>query len=175
MDSRQGGDRGRTERRRGGLRPLAASLPKAAGKSFGRRGLGEGGLVADWSSIVGSELAAACLPSRLSFPQGRERKQGTLTLRVEPGHGPTVQHLQPLIIERVNGYLGYGAVARLSLHQSPLGLARPARKAPPAPLPPDLAAALDSETGQIQDDELRDALRRLGRAVLQAPGKPKGS
>lgn len=174
-ESRQGGGKGRNQRRRGGLRPLAASIAGAAGKSFDRRGFGEGGLVADWPSIVGSELAFACLPSRLTFPQGRERKQGTLALRVEPGQGPTVQHLQPLIIERVNGYLGYAAIARLSLHQTPLGLAPARRKAAAEPLPPDLAGALDSEIGKVEDCELRGALGRLGQAVFEATAKRKRS
>ncbi len=149
-------------RRGGGLRALAASLPKVTGKAFGRRGLAAGGLVADWPSIVGEQLAAVSLPRGLS-----RAGQGTLTLRVESGHALTLQHLEPLVIERINGYLGYRAVARLRLQQGPLsGRPTPPRQ-PPAPLSEAEEAGLRARTETVADETLRGALERLGRAVKQ--------
>ena len=161
------GREGQTARRGGGLRALAASLPKAVGKAFGRRGLAEGGLIADWPDIVGAELAEVCLPRGLAFPSRERRSEGTLSLRVEPGHALTLQHLEPLLIERINGYLGYGAVARLRLQQGPLGRRGTPPPQPPAPLSPAQEAALEARVATVADPELRDALERLGRAVQQ--------
>jgi hypothetical protein len=147
-------DKGGASRRRGGaLRALAASLPKVAGKAFGRRGLAEGGLIADWPSIVGAGLS-----------RGGE---GTLTLRVESAHALALQHLEPLVIERVNGYLGYRAVARLRLQQGPLGRYRPPARPQPAPLTPAEEARLREQTATVGDAALRGALEKLGRAVRQ--------
>ena len=156
------GKKTRAPRRGGGLRALAASLPKVTGKAFGRRGLAAGGLVADWPSIVGEQLAAVSLPRGLS-----RTGQGTLTLRVESGHALTLQHLEPLVIERVNGYLGYRAVARLRLQQGPLGGRSAPPRPPPAPLSEAEEASLRARTGTVTDDNLRGALERLGRAVKQ--------
>jgi len=160
---------GRRAKRGGGLRALGATLPKVTGRLFGRRGFAEGGLIADWPEIVGQELAAVCLPSRLSFPRRDLRREATLTLRVALGHALTLQHLEPVILERVNGYLGYAAVARLRLHQGPLGAPRrePKRTAP-MPNPAD-AARLSARLAEIEDEALRAALGRLGRAVLAEP------
>ncbi len=172
--AKSGGD-GAAARRGGGLRALAASLPKAVGKAFGRRGLAEGGLIADWPDIVGAELAEVCLPRGLAFPSRERRSEGTLSLRVEPGHALTLQHLEPLLIERINGYLGYGAVARLRLQQGPLGRPVTPPPKPPAPLSAAQEAALKARGAAVADPELRDALERLGRAVQQCGREGDGS
>ncbi len=156
------GKGGKAARRGGGLRALAASLPKVTGKAFGRRGLAAGGLVADWPSIVGEQLAAVSLPRGLS-----RAGEGTLTLRVESGHAVTLQHLEPLVIERINSYLGHRAVARLRLQQGPLGRPAAPPRPPPAPLTKDDEARLLARTATVDDETLRGALERLGRAVKQ--------
>ncbi len=155
--------------RRAGLRALAVSLPRVTKKLFGKRGFAEGGLAADWPGIVGAELAARCRPGKLAFARAAERREGTLTLRVEAPFATEVQHLAPQIMERINGYFGYRAVARLRLKQvaytarpATLGPASQSTKPEPAPeISPELAARLDT----VEDPELRAALGRLGRAL----------
>lgn len=154
--------------RGGGLKALAASLPKVTGKAFGRRGLALGGLIADWPSILGAELAAVTLPRKL-----QQHGDGTLTIRVAPGHALAVQHLEPLVIERINGYLGYRAVTRLRLQQGPLGGNSKPPAAPPPALRPEQEAALKAKAAAIDDEALRDALERLGRAVEQQAARGK--
>lgn len=152
--------------RRAGLRALAVSLPRVTKKLFGKRGFAEGGLAADWPEIVGTELAQRCRPGKLTFARGAERRNGTLTLRVEAPFATEVQHMAPQIMERINGYFGYGAIARLRLQQVPY---RPGSKPEqPGPAPasgaetsPELAARLEA----VEDPELRAALGRLGRAL----------
>ncbi len=155
--------------RRAGLRALAVSLPRVTKRLFGKRGFAEGGLAADWPGIVGAELASRCRPGKLAFARATERREGTLTLRVEAPFATEVQHLAPQIMERINGYFGYRAVARLRLKQvaynpqpATLGPATQAAKPEPAPeITPELAARLES----VEDPELRAALGRLGRAL----------
>jgi len=152
----------KSQRRGGGLRALAVSLHKVTGKAFGRDGLALSGLIADWPTIIGAELAAVTLPRQLD-----KRGEGTLTLRVAPAHALTVQHLEPLVLERVNGYLGHRAVTRLFLKQGPIAGAQPrARRAPP-PLTAEQKAALEARVATVEDEQLRNALERLGRAVHQ--------
>ena len=155
-------------RRGGSLRPVAAMVPRITGRAFGRRGLAEAGLIAEWPEIVGAELAAVCRPQRLSFPRRDRRGEGTLGLRVALGHATVLQHLEPLIVERVNGFFGYRAVARLRLHQAPLPPQRPVAREEAAPLPAAAEAELDARLDSIGDSQLRGALQRLGRALLQA-------
>ncbi len=148
---------------------MAAILPKAAGRAFGRRGFADGDLVTRWDAIVGREIAAHCLPLRLARAKAG-KAGGTLTLRVEAGFGLELQHLEPLLIERINAYFGYRAVTAISLRQGPLGR-RPVRlaKGPPS-LPAEAEAALGRRLASIEDDELREALRRLGRSFHARQG-----
>jgi hypothetical protein len=150
--------------RRGRMRPIAAELAGLIGKPFGRRGFGEGGLIADWAAIVGQEVARHAVPLKLSFPRGA-RREGSLTLRVRSAFAVELQHLAPQILERINGYLGYGAVARLKFEQGGLPRPKPAGVIEPAPLDAAAARDLARDLSRIEDLELREALDGLGRAV----------
>ncbi len=159
-----------TAPRRAGLRALAVSLPRVTKRLFGQRGFAQGGLAADWTGIVGSELAAHCRPGKLAFARGAERREGTLTLRVEAPFATEVQHLAPQIMERINGYFGYRAVGRLLLRQVPYN-PRAATEAAPQPQPqPEIAPELARRLESVEDPELRAALGRLGRAL--GPDRP---
>jgi hypothetical protein len=159
----------------GGARPVAAALPRLAGPLLGRRGLGEAQLLKDWASIVGADLAEHATPTKLSFPRG-ERRDGTLKLRVSPGIAPELQHREPQILERINAFFGYRAVARLALVQGPPLRGVDRRPPSPRPLAAAESAALEQRLAGIEDPALRDALERLGRAVIgSAPGAGRGS
>ncbi|MDJ0942587.1 MAG: DUF721 domain-containing protein [Kiloniellales bacterium] len=163
-DDRQG------QRRRGGLRPLAATLPKVTRKALGRRGLAEGSLIAEWPEIVGETLAARCLPLKLSFADPKRRAEGTLTLQVESAWTLELQHLAPQLIERINQTLGYAAVSRLAFRQGPLPQRRTSERPPQAlPQDPPVQAGEGPEAAElsaaIDDEGLRGALEGLGRAL----------
>jgi len=152
------------ERRRGTMRAVGRELSRVAGPALGKRGLGEAQLIAEWRAVVGDQLAAETLPMKLSFPQGG-RRNGVLKLRVSSGAALSVQHREPQILERINGFLGYGAVARLALVQGPL----PERAAPVRPkrtLTPAETASLAERVSQVSDPGLKSALERLGTAIL---------
>jgi hypothetical protein len=153
--------------RRAGLRAIAATVPKVTRRALGRRGFAEGGLASDWTAIVGAELAERCIPERLAHARRAGGEGGTLTLRVEPGFATELQHLAPLLMDRINGHLGYRAVGRLKLrHAGPR--ARPAAQPAPArPLSEDEERELRARVGAVEDESLRGALERLARAVRE--------
>ena len=156
--------------RRGGLKALSATLPRVATRALGRRGFAEGDLVHRWDSIVGREMAAHCLPVRLA--SAKRGGGATLTLRVEPGFALELQHLEPLLIERINGFFGYRAVGAITLRQGPLGRGPARTKVPPRPLSPEEESALKKRLEDIDDDDLRDALARLGRSFQRTRKGP---
>ena len=148
------------------MRALAAAVAKVAKPALGRRGLAAGRVVADWPEIVGAELAGQCLPERLI--SGGAGHGGVLHIRVAGPLATELQHLEPLVIEKINTYFGYRAVERLRLIQGPM----PNRPPRPAPAPTREAAMgeagraeIDARLGTMADGALRAALGRLGRAV----------
>ena len=77
-----------------------------------------------------------------------------------------IQHLELLIIERINGFFGYRAVARLAIRQGPLPQRpRPGRRNC-ARSAGARSAALEHDLEAVKDPGLREALDRLGRAVI---------
>ncbi|WP_254434946.1 DUF721 domain-containing protein [Magnetospirillum sp. UT-4] len=153
------------DRRTYGMVSIAVPAERVTRPAFGRHGFAGAALVVDWPAIVGSAVAAHTLPLRIKFPP-KERTGGTLEVKVASSAFATeLQHLEPLILERINGYFGWQAVARLKLRHGPL----PKRAAAAAPPPPDAEAAerLAGTLARVDDPDLRAALERLGRHVLR--------
>jgi len=162
--------------RRGGMRPLGGIVQPLARKALGKKGQALAAFLADWPSVVGEETAAHCLPQKLSFPDRERKREGTLTLRVANQAWATeLQHLEPLLLEKINVYFGYTAVARLRFTSGPLP-ERAAKRQPPPPeraVTPAERAALEERLTSIEDPEIREAMRRLGERLL-ARGDPRG-
>ena len=96
---------------------------------------------------------------------GWERPPGVLVLRVEGPAAIEIQHLAGVICERVNRFLGWRAVERVALRQAPLR--RPSRT--PAKRADAVAAARIAEgLSDVVDDDLKQALARLGAAVRRS-------
>lgn len=157
-------------RRQGGARAVGQTLGKLTAAAYGRRGFAEGDIIRHWPEIAGELLARHTLPDRIVFPRGR-RNDGLLHLQVGTSAVATeVQHLEPLIIEKVNAYFGYGAVKGIHIFQRPLP--RQAKEQPDEPrlLGPAEKAALEDELKSVTDPDLRKALEGLGEAILRRRG-----
>ncbi len=145
----------------GGPRAIGELAGKLVARPMAKRGFAVAALVGDWAAIVGSALADSTLPLRVAFPRGA-RNDGTLHLKVSSGAmALQLQHLGPLIIERVNGHFGYRAVARLAFVQGPLRPCRAARRCPPTPKN-KLEAKLAGRIEAVPDAKLREALDGSG-------------
>lgn len=156
---------------RSGPRPIGEVAGRLMAKPLGKRGFAAVALAAEWATIVGPTLGAATMPLRVAFPAGA-RSQGTLHLRVASGaFALQLQHLEPLIVERVNGHFGYAAVARLTLSQGPVvARTRPRRPAPAAPAAVD--PVLATMIAAVEDPALREALKGLGRQLAGGWQRP---
>jgi hypothetical protein len=148
-------------------RPLADLLNRCLGEAFARQGFASTDIVTHWPDIVGPEIAAHAEPVKLKWPRGGEDapEPATLVLRVEGPVAIEIQHLSPVVVERVNRFFGWRAVERIALRQAPLvGRAKP--RAKPGP-PAEAVEKVAGDLGDIADEGLRGALARLGAAIKQ--------
>jgi hypothetical protein len=156
-------------------RPLADLVRPAIDPVFVRRGFGQTNLVLYWDDIVGERLAGMSQPVKVQWPVRPSETaadyggpQAALIIRAESGFALELQHLAPIIIERVNAHFGWRCISRLVLTQGPVA-ARLATR--PMPRPIDKAAEIAAE--QIVDsgagEPLRQALVRLGARILAGP------
>lgn len=152
------------------MRAVSELLPEVGGAAFRRFGFVQSSVVSRWREIVGERYAAVSSPESIRFPPGR-RSEGVLTLVVEGAHAPMMQHVAPVIAERVNMFFGYPAVARIAFRQ---GVVQ-AEKARPRPAPPSLRpipAELGDSLREVVDPELRACLESLARGLASGDGAP---
>ncbi len=155
-------------KRRGPV-PLTALVGKIIDPVIAARGFANGDLLASWPEIVGAAFAGWTEPERIVWPRGvagKEPPAGVLYLKADGPRAIYVQHELPQIIERVNRYLGYGAIAQVRIVQKPVAVRRKAVRASVPPLTPASESALSGRLAGLGDDPLRQALDRLGRGVL---------
>ncbi|MFL5236439.1 MAG: DUF721 domain-containing protein [Rhizomicrobium sp.] len=123
---------------------------------FARAGFRDPTLVLRWVDIVGPEVARLCQPLKLSDgPTG-----GVLTLKAEPGAAVFLQHESRALCERINGWFGREAIARLRFVQGPLATPAKPKARPPSSgeiQPDDPALAYDGP------EPVRQALIKLAR------------
>src|SRR5215203_1574725 len=151
-------------------RPRAAGelVGQIGGMAFRRFGFVQSAIVSRWSEIVGERYAKVSSPESIRFPGGR-KSGGVLTLLVQGAHAPLLQHLTPLIVERVNRFFGYEAIDRLVFRQGSLP-AQPATSKRPElrPVPKELGEGLR----EIADPELRACLESLAGRIASSSGIP---
>jgi hypothetical protein len=158
----------RTRPQRRAPPPAGRALNKTLKELDTRFGQGPGALIVRWREIVGPDIAKRTEPVKLV--KGRNGAPSSLEIRVAGPAAALIQHQAQDILARVNLFLGSEAVQKLRIVQGPLRAAIEA-PAPPrrraAPLDAAKEAQLAKDLADAPDGPLKDALTRLGRAVLR--------
>jgi len=144
-------------------RAVSDIVPDIGRAAFRRFGFVQSSIVSRWSEIVGERYAAVSSPESIRFPPGK-RSDGVLNLIVEGAHAPMMQHVAPVIVERVNRFFGYPAVERVAFRQGLVQIARAKTRAEPASLRP-IPVELGDSLRAVADPELRACLESLARGV----------
>jgi hypothetical protein len=152
--------------------PLGAHLADLVGPALAARGLGEASMVTHWPEIVGADIARFARPIQLQWPpRGAKRDPedkmapATLVLRIDGAFALEAQHAAATIVARVNAHLGWRCVEKLAFRQGPLATLAKPRTRPAPPSPGALARARELGAG-IEDEDLREALARLGARII---------
>ncbi len=154
--------------RRGSARAAGDLVGDIAGVTFKRFGFVQGAVVSRWAEIVGERYANVSTPESVRFPQGK-KSGGTLTLTVIGAHAPLMQHLTPLIVERVNRFFGYAAVDKIAFRQGRVDTVKRPVRPTPGPVPRELGEGLR----EIADPGLRACLESLAASLVASEGAPK--
>jgi hypothetical protein len=151
-------------------------------KSLGKVGQSFAQLLSHWPQIVGPELASKCLPTALNFPKTKN-SDATLHLATNSANALELAHSTPMLLDRVNSFMGYKAIANIRLDHTQMpdsefkvvaGAFRGAAgqsQALRAPVVRDDAPvpqAVCEIYSDIKDPELREKLESLCRAVASA-------
>ena len=154
--------------RSGRVRAAGELVGDIGGQSFRRFGFVQSSIVSRWPEIVGERYAKASCPESIKFPAGR-KSSGVLTLMVDGAHAPLIQHLTPMIVERVNRFFGYAAINRIVFRQGKRAAPEPKVERPQLrPVPKELGEGLR----EVADPELRACLESLASRIAASSGPP---
>ncbi|MEC7552418.1 MAG: DciA family protein [Pseudomonadota bacterium] len=158
--------------RSSGTPHVSKVLGRITGRTMNRRGFSDSRMLENWSAIVGPQLAAMSQPVRLSRRKsgrdGEETAGGVLTVKAEGAIALEIQHLAPQIIDRLNSYYGYAAIARLNIVQGPVTVT----PSPLSPLPikDEEISALADDFDEIETPRLKRALASLALLMRRDKG-----
>ena len=143
------------------------------------RGFAITSLLSEWPAVVGEELARFTAPEKVVWPRRSEdgeaaspqsawRTDGAiLVLKVDGPRAIEVQHRAEQILERVNIYFGYRAVAQLRFLQAPV----PKAQSQQGPIPAPGSVEEPSFAAGVADTGLAKALGRLAAGIRsKTPG-----
>ena len=154
--------------RRGLARSAGELLGDIGGAACKKFGFVQASVVSRWPEIVGERYGKVSLPESIRFPAGK-KSGGTLTLLVEGAHAPLIQHLGPMIIERVNRFFGYEAINKVAFRQGKVMNSTPKRlRREPSNVPAELGEGLRA----IADPELLACLTSLAGHIAATTGPP---
>lgn len=153
---------------------VGAFVPGLTRKAFEKFGFSTASMIMDWPRIAGADLAQWTTPERVKWPQGYDtaelaqdsgaRPGATLVLRVDPAHALDVEYRARQIMECINAYFGYRAIAELRLLQAPLpthAIAKSRFVTSPA-----------HQQSSTSEDPLARALARMQAGVNGATNRP---
>lgn len=155
-------------------RAIADFVPKLTENAFGRKSALLGKLMLHWDDIAGAALAANVKPAEMQHrttkqKTGGKRQSVVLVLYVRDGGTALEMQYQTLqLLEKINMFCGYQAVAELRFVQAPEAFLPQRPQKPPLPdLPEEEKRRIHDSVAAagIADEELRAALERLGEAV----------
>jgi len=159
------------EERTRGVSSLAMAALPLLRKIMRKKGMVTADIVTMWEQIVGEDMAQYTFPEKLEFARG-EQKQGTLWLKVPGGaFALELQHREKFVIEKVNTFFGYNAVANLKIIQDAEFVKKMIKRSNQPQTQKKLVSKeeeiyIEEVTGNITNAELKERLQKLGKAVF---------
>jgi hypothetical protein len=128
-------------------RSVGAYVPKVVAAAFEKYGFHTAEIMTSWETIVGADLARLTRPDAIKWPRGAKGRVAsdddaqtagaTLILASNPAFALEVSYRTQEIIDRINRYFGYRAIAQLRIVQTPKAetpaKTEPVRYAPAVP------------------------------------------
>lgn len=134
---------------------------------FQQQGLIDERLVFYWAQIVGDKLAQYSFPVKLIGQQGQMNMPRILEVLVNPGAALEITYAKNAIITKINQFFGYALISDIRLKH---GQIQKNDKKLPERFKRTLNIQenehIESLVTSIQDENLRNALKNLGKALL---------
>jgi len=146
---------------------VAEALTGALDPALKRRGFASRDIITYWSAMAPAPYDKVAVPDKLVWPRGERSAEGaTLHLRCAASHALGLAHEGPKVAAAVNRYFGYVLVGQVRLSAEPF---RPHSATPvdnESKVTPAVRAKVGDALEGIEDEGLKEALRRLGHGIM---------
>jgi hypothetical protein len=145
---------------------VSEALKGVLDSALKKRGFATRDILTHWAAMAPKPYDKVAVPDQLKWPRGAGHEGATLYLRCARGHALGLSHETALIASAVNRYFGYFLVREVKLSAEPF--AATAVKPPALPATtPETERHVEQSVSDVEDNELKAALKDLGRAVLR--------
>lgn len=111
-------------------RAVGSFVPKVVAAAFEKFGFHTAEIMTSWETIAGADLARMTRPEAIKWPRGTKARPAvddegargsgaTLVIACDPAFALEVSYRTREIIDRINRYFGYRAIAQLRVVQTP--------------------------------------------------------
>jgi hypothetical protein len=142
-----------------------------------KRGFASVDIIASWADIVGERYGTRVQPERLVWPRRPDRtdpetppEPAVLVVHTDGATALMLSHDSAQVIERINTFYGWRAIGRIKILQKPVQVKRPEPKKSLRPLTRSEEERLETNLEGVENDRLREALKKLGAQVIARNG-----
>ena len=161
------------KRRQRDAKPLADLVGKAMTPACRKRGFASVDIVASWAEIVGERYGTRVQPDRLIWPRRPDLtdpehppEPATLVVHTDGATALLLTHETPQVLERINTFYGWAAIGRIKVLQKPVLAKQPEKPKSLRPLTNSEEERLAGHVEGVENDRLREALKKLGAQVI---------
>jgi len=155
------------------MRPLSDSVTKVTGKTFSRKYVALGRVISHWTDIVGKDFASKAQPVKIQYRYKKktaqksnakkEKPQATLEIATSSADATIMHYQKDVILERINQIFGDAWITAIRFVTTPANSApRPRSMKKAMPLSADKKNYLSGALSDIQDEEMKARLEKLG-------------
>ena len=145
---------------------LNEAVAKAIGPVFQKRGFASRDIITQWKSIAPPPYNSVAIADRLQWNRGTKGEDGaTLYLRCSPSHSLALTQDSANISAAVNRNFGYVLVGKVRLSLEPFSSGSDGKDDNVPVLTKTMRETVNSAISHVEDEDLKEALRRLGHGL----------
>ena len=155
------------------MRPLSDAVTKVTGKTFSRKYVALGRVISHWTDIVGGDFASKAQPVKIQYrykkkdTKKKEKPQATLEIATSSADATIMHYQKDVILERINQIFGDDWITAIRFVTTPANSApRPRILKKRSPLSADKKNYLSGALSDVQDEEMKECLEKLGAGIL---------
>lgn len=151
------------------LKLLSDAVPRVTDKTFKRKFMALGKLLARWEDIMGKQMASQAQPLKIRYRKPKkkgDRPEATLDVATSSAHASLLTMQKGMLLEKINYIFGEALVTDIRFVHTPANLEETNFKKS-KPLSPDEENTLSQMLEGIEDEDIRERLLNMGTAFLQ--------